>query len=397
MEEDERKPRQELLDELVALRQRVSALEAREAQRKTTETELREARQRLEYLLAFSPAIIYTTQASGDFACTFVSENLRAIMGYTPQEMTTDPKCWPARLHPDDAPRVFEEMSPLIERGGGTLEYRFQHQDGRYVWIQDTFKVTHDAAGHPVELVGAWADITERKTTETELREARQRLEYLLAVSPAIIYTTQASGDFACTFVSENLRAIMGYTPQEMTTDPKCWPARLHPDDAPRVFEEMSPLIERGGGTLEYRFQHQDGRYVWIQDTFKVTHDAAGHPLELVGAWADITERKRGRTGGPGCQHRAAGDEAVPHPSDRKLDRRHHLHGQARERRALQRGRRDFARLSVGRGRRPVGDADLRRTRSGQEKSCARCGSAGAPLRASRPPCGPRTAAAFRF
>ena len=101
--EDERKPRQELLDELVPLRQRVSALEAREAQRKTTETELRDARHRLEYLLAVSPAIIYTTQASGDFACTFVSENLRAIMGYTPQEMTTDPKCWPALLHPDDA------------------------------------------------------------------------------------------------------------------------------------------------------------------------------------------------------------------------------------------------------------------------------------------------------
>ncbi|HEX2481054.1 MAG TPA: PAS domain-containing protein, partial [Methylomirabilota bacterium] len=267
-------------------------------ERKTTETELRDARQRLEYLLAVSPAIIYTTQASGDFACTFVSENLRAIMGYTPQDMTTDPKCWPARLHPDDAPRVFDEMGPLIERGGGTLEYRFQHQDGRYVWIQDTFKVTHDDAGDPLELVGAWADITERKTTETELRDARQRLEYLLAVSPAIIYTTQASGDFACTFVSENLRAIMGYTPQEMTTDPKCWPARLHPDDAPRVFEEMSPLIKRGGGTLEYRFQHQDGRYVWIQDTFKVTHDDAGDPLELVGAWADITERKQAEQAG---------------------------------------------------------------------------------------------------
>jgi hypothetical protein len=54
-------------------------------------------------------------------------------------------------------------------------------------------------------------------------------LQYLLAVSPAIIYTTKASGDYACTFVSENLRAIMGYSPQEMTTDPKCWPDHLHP------------------------------------------------------------------------------------------------------------------------------------------------------------------------
>ena len=57
---------------------------------------------------------------------------------------------------------------------------------------------------------------------ESELIGARQRMQSLLAVSPAIIYTTQASGDgYRCTFVSENLRSIMGYSPEEMTTDPK--------------------------------------------------------------------------------------------------------------------------------------------------------------------------------
>jgi hypothetical protein len=52
----------------------------------------------------------------------------------------------------------------------------------------------------------------------TELKSARQRLQYLLAVSPTTIYTTKASGGYACTFISENLRAIMGYAPEEMTT-----------------------------------------------------------------------------------------------------------------------------------------------------------------------------------
>ena len=95
---------------------------------------------------------------------------------------------------------------------------------------------------------------------ETELSGARQRYQHLLAVSPAIIYTTHASGDFACAFVSENIRTIMGFAPEEMTTDPKGWPDRLHPDDAPRkVFNELAPLIEQGGGTVEYRFQHRDG------------------------------------------------------------------------------------------------------------------------------------------
>jgi PAS fold len=60
----------------------------------------------------------------GDYACSFVSENLRAIMGYRPQEMTTDPKGWPDHLHPDDAPRVFDEMARAEARsniGSGTV------------------------------------------------------------------------------------------------------------------------------------------------------------------------------------------------------------------------------------------------------------------------------------
>jgi PAS domain S-box-containing protein len=136
-------------------------------------------------------------------------------------------------------------------------------------------------------------EITEREQIETKLQEGRTRLQYVVAVSPAIIYTNKGSGDFACTFVSENLPSIMGYAPQEMLDDPKSWATRLHPEDAPRVFAVVHRLIAQGGGTLEYRFRHWAGHYIWIQDTFRVMRDAAGNPVEIVGSWADITDRKR--------------------------------------------------------------------------------------------------------
>ena len=440
--EDDKKTKKQLVDEVVTLRQRLADLEAFETERKAIATELRGTRQRLQYLLAVSPAIIYTTKATGDYGCTFVSENLRAIMGYSPQEMTTDPKGWPERLHPEDAQRAFSEMLPLIGRGGGTVEYRFRHRDGHYIWIQDTFKVVNDDSGHPCELVGAWADITERKQAEqlalaanseiqetkryltrliesspdaiistdkngnvvlfnegaeallgyrtedvvgrptaglyeneeraqdiliemrkrggtasgyesvlkakdgrsvpvlisasvlfdnqgheagmvgfatdlrarkheeeelrkahdemekrveertTELKGARERLRYLMTVTPAIVYTNQAS-DYTCTFVSENVSRIMGFSNWEMLEDKDFWAVRLHPEDSKRVFEEMAPLIEKGEGTIEYRFRHRDGHYIWIQDTFRVIHDAQGRPSEIVGSWADISDRKQ--------------------------------------------------------------------------------------------------------
>lgn len=265
---------------------------------------------RLQHMLAASPAIIYATRARGDFGCTFVSDNLRTIIGYSPQEMTTDPKHWPDSLHPHDATRVIDKVSALIERGGGSVEYRFRHRDGHYIWIQDSFKVMYDKAGQPLELVGAWADISELKMAQDmlqksyeelekrvdqrteELQAGRQRLAYVLAVSPAITYATNASGNYACTFASESSRQIMGYAPEEALAEPNFWTKHLHPQDAPHVLADFSRLIAQGGGNLEYRFLHKEGHYRWFQDTFQVLRDETGSPSEIVGSWADITHRK---------------------------------------------------------------------------------------------------------
>ena len=147
--------------------------------------------------------------------------------------MTTDPKHWPDNLHPRDAVQVIDHVASLVEGGGGTVEYRFRHRDGHYVWIQDSFKVLRNRAGEPVELIGAWADISERKLSQAALQNAHTRMAHMLAAGPAVIYSTSSAGDYACSFVSDNLRTIFGYTPEEMTTDPKHWPANLHPQDAP--------------------------------------------------------------------------------------------------------------------------------------------------------------------
>ena len=73
--EAERKANEKTKDQLIdEQRQRISELEAFEAERKAIATELKGTRQRLQYLLAVSPAIIYSTKASGDYACTFVTE-----------------------------------------------------------------------------------------------------------------------------------------------------------------------------------------------------------------------------------------------------------------------------------------------------------------------------------
>jgi PAS domain S-box-containing protein len=259
-------------------------------------TELRRARERFQYVLTVTPGVIYTTQASGNYACTFVSENVDAVMGFSPWEMIEEPEFWFSRLHPDDADRVVPSMHSLIRQGGGTIEYRLRNRDRNYIWIRDTFRVIQDDRGRPLELVGSWADISYHKQAEQALGERTaviNDLQAFVAASPAVIYTTtQTTDGFACRFVSESLESTTGYLPGEMRDDPKFWAKHVHPEDAACVFADVERLIGQGGGTLEYRFRHKRGDYIWIEDTFRVAPEKAGKPKEIVGSWADITDRK---------------------------------------------------------------------------------------------------------
>lgn len=258
--------------------------------------ELRTAHERFQYVLTVTPGVIYATQASGNYACTFVSENVDAVMGFAPWEMIEEPEFWFSRLHPDDADRVVPAMRSLIKQGGGTIEYRLRNRDRNYIWIRDTFRVIHDDMGQPLELVGSWADISYHKQAEQALGERAaviNDLQAFVAASPAVIYTTTQTDDgFACRFVSESLNSTTGYLPGEMRDDPNFWAKHVDPEDAKRVFADVERLIGQGGGTLEYRFRHKRGDYIWLEDTFRVAPEKSGKPKEIVGSWADITDRK---------------------------------------------------------------------------------------------------------
>jgi PAS domain S-box-containing protein len=60
------------------------------------------------------------------------------------------------------------------------FDYRFLKKDGTYCWLRGERMLMRDADGNPMEFVGSWSDITERKKTEETLRlsEARYRSLY---------------------------------------------------------------------------------------------------------------------------------------------------------------------------------------------------------------------------
>ena len=134
-------------------------------------------KQRLNYLLAASPAIIYSFEAKGDYLPTFISEYVKKMFGYEPCEYLEDPRFMPSHIHPDDIRRVDKEWSHLFKEGHHVIEYRFRRKNGTYCWVSDEINMIRDKHGEPIEIVGAMSNISARKMVEEELAVAKNLAE----------------------------------------------------------------------------------------------------------------------------------------------------------------------------------------------------------------------------
>ncbi|MDD1678647.1 MAG: PAS domain S-box protein [Methanomicrobiales archaeon] len=144
--------------------------------------------------------------------------------------------------------------------------------------------------------LGQAVNALRRRLAETELTFTRGRLQYLLGNVPALVYAAeiQDDGSLLYTYMSEILGQFMGYEPQNVLFDKQFWNKKIHPDDREEFVREALPaLYERGHIATEYRMKQKSGLYVWVYDGMKLVRDAPDRPRGVVGAWIDITERKR--------------------------------------------------------------------------------------------------------
>lgn len=140
---------------------------------------------------------------------------------------------------------------------------------------------------------GTGRDVTDTEQTNEDLFAVKARLEHLLNTSPAMIYSFKATGNHEATFASNNIKTQLGHEPAEFLDDPAFWTNHVHPEDIDRVFSEMDKLFKNGRHVQEYRFRHKAGGYRWMRDELVLVEDNDGTPLEVVGYWVDITDRKR--------------------------------------------------------------------------------------------------------
>lgn len=132
---------------------------------------------RLLHLIGASPAILYCCRLTGGHGTTFISPNVRELLGYEPREVVSDPNFFRDRVHPEDADRVAAALDVLLEVGSALIEYRIRGRNGTYRWIRDELRVVCDEAGVSSEIVGSITDITHAREAEEASRAEQRRLK----------------------------------------------------------------------------------------------------------------------------------------------------------------------------------------------------------------------------
>jgi PAS domain S-box-containing protein len=203
----------ELLIELSSdLAYGIRALRERRA-RQAAEAALQESAERLHHLLEASPTITYSLRfADGALIPGEVSDNIERITGHTPAA-ALQPGWWQSHVHPEDLTAAMAAGNRLLEQGQLVHEYRFSRSDGHYIWINDELRLINDASGQPLEVVGAWTDITARKQAELALRESEAQIRMLLESTAEAIYGVDLEG--VCTFVNPACLRMLGYDREE--------------------------------------------------------------------------------------------------------------------------------------------------------------------------------------
>ena len=261
------------------------------SERKQAREALRASENRLQFLVQQSPAVIYTCRADGDYAPTFVSQNISDLMGFEPEQFIGDFDFWAANIHPEDAPEVYRKRQSVFAKGRMFCEYRFRMPNGEYHWLHDELRLIRDENDEPREIIGYWIDIDDKKRAERELLEGGERLRRSQIY--ANIGTWEWNIRDGKMVWSERVGPLFGYASGEFAANYEEYLETIYAEDRAKVIEAVNACVELGAEfDIEHRVLMPDGGIRWMLERGDVVRDRDGAPSRMLGVVQDITTRK---------------------------------------------------------------------------------------------------------
>jgi PAS domain S-box-containing protein len=262
-------------------------------QRKEAEREAQENSERFKYASKATSDAIYDWNIVTNNL--YWGEGLLKLFGYQSKEI--DMKVWESLLHPDDRKLVIESLNVTLQnfkKKYWKQEYRLHRKDGEYSYVLERGFIVRNKEGIAIRMIGALQDISDLKKKEQQLLESNTRFDIVIKATNDLIWDWNLeTGEFYRD--KEGIRKVYGVKDEKEIETINDWLQRVHPDDHGALQETINAILNTSDQHVfeaEYRFQKDDGEYVYIYDRGLLVRNDAGKPVRLIGAAQNITERK---------------------------------------------------------------------------------------------------------
>jgi PAS domain S-box-containing protein len=211
-------------------------------------------------------------------------------------------------IHPDDHDIVLQAIRSHLEVNAPfDVEFRVQHSSGEYRYCTSRGKAQRDRQGRVVRMLGLVSDITQRKRDEQQILQLNRDLEHrvtelqtLLDVIPIGIAIAK---DVDCQTMEVNptlgnvLGISSGENPSKSGPDAASLPYKICQNDRELASHEL-PLQQSAAmgaeiSGVELDIVADNGNVVKLLSEVAPLFDEKGQPRGCVGAFLDITDRKR--------------------------------------------------------------------------------------------------------
>jgi two-component system CheB/CheR fusion protein len=233
---------------------------------------------------------IITTDSEG--LITSWSPGAESAFGWTAMEILGQPIA--VTFTPEDraAGEPEKERATAREKDAAPDVRWHMCKDGERVFIDGMTRVLQGLAGEARGFLKVGQDVTERRRTETALRDSEARLQAMADLVPDLLWSNDANG--TPDWFNQRWLEYTGHTFAEARS--LGWLAAIHPDDRDASRKTFAEAIRTGVPLRqEHRIRGASGTYRWFLVQAEPLRNASGEIVRWFGAATDIHEQRVAR------------------------------------------------------------------------------------------------------